>query len=228
MGKIEIHRPADALAEEDEVQHVDGADAKDGTRLEVVPDLMVILGDLPLVSPEARTPQMAGFNEDVRRMFLENYVRFDGAMVRSALACGVSYETVRIALRDDECFRDAFGVVQQQFRESIATEIHRRGVRGVQEPIIGGENKDEVVTYVRKYSDRLLEMHARRHIPAYRDRVQQKEDEETGRANPTGTVAGLDLSQLTARGRDLLRELIQEARRGQPVTIEGEVVPDAD
>lgn len=65
-----------------------------------------------------------------------------------------------------------FDIAKQEYRDVIAKEVYRRAVEGVQEPVIGGVFKDEVVIEVTKYSDRLLELEAKRVDPSYRERQQ--------------------------------------------------------
>lgn len=112
------------------------------------------------------------FDEDARTRFLLNYMT-SGKVYESARAAGVSEETVRhYAKHNIEGFGDLYDEAKGLFREKIESEIQRRAIEGVDEPIIGGKDRDEVVTYVKRYSDRLLELLAKRHIPEYRDKQQ--------------------------------------------------------
>lgn len=110
------------------------------------------------------------FDRDARDRFLRMYEE-TGLMYKSARASGVSEETIRLYIRDNiEGFRDEFEYSRGLYRDSLEEEIHRRAVLGVSEPIIGGKDRDKIVTTVQKYSDRLLELHAKRHISEYRDK----------------------------------------------------------
>ncbi|RKZ20174.1 hypothetical protein DRQ50_00010 [bacterium] len=53
------------------------------------------------------------------------------------------------------------------YRENIEEEIKRRAMDGVDTPVF---YKGELVATQKQYSDRLLELHAKRHIGAYRDK----------------------------------------------------------
>lgn len=97
-----------------------------------------------------------------------------GVKYLAAAAAGVSGETVRQHLRTDEVFAEAWEDAYGEYQARLVAEIHRRGVEGTLEPVIGrvGKDEDGVITYVRRYSDRLLEFEAKRHMPEYRDKQQ--------------------------------------------------------
>jgi len=112
------------------------------------------------------------FDQDARERFLRSYEK-TGLVFVSCQAAGVSEETVRAYTRDNiENFADMYAEAKGRYRDSLEAEIHRRAVLGVEEPIIGGKDRDEIVTYVQRYSDRLLEFHAKRHIAEYREKSQ--------------------------------------------------------
>lgn len=112
------------------------------------------------------------FDRDARDRFLRNYAA-TGLVFVSCQAAGVSEETVRAYTRDNlEGFADEYAEAKGLYRDSLEMEIHRRAILGVEEPIIGGKDRDEIVTYVQRYSDRLLEFHAKRHIAEYREKAQ--------------------------------------------------------
>lgn len=102
-----------------------------------------------------------------REIFLKHY-RKTGALWISADAAHVSGFTVRLHMKEDDEFRHRVEEALNQYRDSLEREIHRRGVEGVDEPVFHQGIK---VAMVRKYSDKLLEFHAKRHIAAYRDKV---------------------------------------------------------
>lgn len=113
------------------------------------------------------------FDEPTRDMFLRLYLSSGGRIHEVAAQVGVSAETVRLYHRENiEGFGDQFEEVRGIFRDSIEAEIHRRAMEGVPEPVIGGKDRDRVVTTVQRYSDRLLELLAKRHIKEYREKQQ--------------------------------------------------------
>lgn len=104
---------------------------------------------------------------DRRKVFLQ-HLRKTGLLWVSADLAGVSGYTVKLHMKDDEDFRTQVEEAMNLYRDSIESEIHRRGIEGVDEPVFHQGIK---VALVRKFSDRMLELHAKRHIAAYRDKV---------------------------------------------------------
>jgi len=68
----------------------------------------------------------------------------------------------------DPDFDRALNNALEEYRSLIEEEIHRRGITGYEEEVYQG---GVLVGTKRKFSDRLLEIHAKRHIAAYRDTV---------------------------------------------------------
>lgn len=93
-----------------------------------------------------------------------------GRFTHAARAVGVGNNTVRFHEKNNPDFNEKVIDAQQEYRDRIAAEVYRRAVEGWDEPIIGGKDKDKVVCLVRKYSDRLLEMEAKRVDPGYREK----------------------------------------------------------
>ncbi len=85
------------------------------------------------------------------------YYAATGRKAASAKAAGVSYSVVRHWEVTDDDFGELVVEAHQEWLESLEREAFRRGVEGVLEPIVAGKDP-EIVTYVRKYSDKLLEM----------------------------------------------------------------------
>lgn len=101
------------------------------------------------------------------------HIRKTGRKHEAAAVAGVSYDTLRMYVNKNMFqLADRVEEAMSDYREAIESEIHRRAIEGVAEPIIGGKDRDEIVTYVQRYSDRLLEFHAKRHIPEYRQTQQ--------------------------------------------------------
>ena len=67
-------------------------------------------------------------------------------------------------------FAEMMAEAQMEYRDKIAAEVYRRAVEGWDVPIVGGQFKDQVVAHERKFSDRLLEMEAKRVDPGYREK----------------------------------------------------------
>lgn len=101
-------------------------------------------------------------------MYLET-LRTTGRKYDSCAAAGMSYTWLK-KLRQDPEFVGWEEEAMEAYRDAICKEAHRRAVDGWDEPIIGGKDKDVVVTTVRRYSDRLLELLLKRHIPEFREK----------------------------------------------------------
>lgn len=72
--------------------------------------------------------------------------------------------------KNPEEFKTRMEEARQKYVGKLSEEIHRRAVEGYEEPVY---YKGEVVGSIRKYSDMLLALQARRHEPAYA--VERKE-----------------------------------------------------
>lgn len=103
------------------------------------------------------------FTEEGKARFLMYYAR-TGRKMASAKASGVTYGYLQHQIVNDPAFAELVAEAKQEYLESLEREAFRRGVEGVLHPIIGGKDP-EIVTYVRKYSDRLLEMMLRKADP---------------------------------------------------------------
>lgn len=121
--------------------------------------------------PEVFKPRGV-FDQAAKELFLQHYMK-TGRLYESASAANVCQETVRRHERENiDGFAEQFAIAKGIFREHIEGEIQRRAIEGVDEPIIGGRNRDEIIGTVRRYSDPLLMMLAKRHIPEYREKQQ--------------------------------------------------------
>lgn len=130
------------------------------------------------------------FDDEAKRLFLETYAQ-TGLVMYSAAVAGVHDSTVRRHKMDDEWFAEAYEVARKWHCESLEAEIKRRAVTGWEEPVYqkgervmepkfdpdtGQPMMDEkgdpimVPAVTRRFSDRLLEMSAKRHMPEYREK----------------------------------------------------------
>ncbi len=117
--------------------------------------------------------------DDIRKAkFLEHYA-LSGQLTNSAAKVGVSRYWIYCCRKKDKAFALAVEEAKLIYCDILEEEIHRRAVKGVKTPIIGGRNRDEVVVWVQKYSDSLLALKAKRHIPEYREKFIAA-DEGTG------------------------------------------------
>ena len=91
-----------------------------------------------------------------------------GVVYRAVCEKGVSYRQWHRLCKDFK----GLGELQQEalelYREKISMIVHNRATDGWKEPVF---YKGCLVGQIRKFSDRMLEMHAKRHVPEYRDRA---------------------------------------------------------
>lgn len=120
---------------------------------------------------------------------------------------------LRHLLSVDETLTDDIAAARGRDPEVIRDEIRRRAIEGVEEPVFGslGQNmgSGEIGTR-RVYSDRLLEMMAKAHLPEYQDSVRHEVTGPGGgplEVNSPDVAAALDrftsnISRLAARAAD--------------------------
>jgi hypothetical protein len=92
-----------------------------------------------------------------------------GLLKFASTACGVVYQQVRKEIRENAEFAEEVAEAQEEYNDTLEMEIHRRAVDGWNEPVYSQKLGVKIGT-IRKYSDKLLELKAKRHISAYRER----------------------------------------------------------
>ena len=122
-----------------------------------------------------------------------------------AVGCSVSglkrHTDANLSCFDPE-FTEAWGEAKERFNATLLNAAFSRAVNGWQEPIIGGEFRDEVVAHKPMFSDRLLELLLKRFDPNYRERLQIE-------SNKTVThIQRLDVSSMPPEARLLVRQLL--------------------
>lgn len=168
---------------------------------------------MPRIKPEQPpTPMRSGsykFDREMRDRFLKKYSE-TGRKYEATLAAGVCEDTVNRYIKNNfEGFGDEFQVARGLYCDKLEREIERRAVEGVTVPIIGGKDRDQIVCHVQEYSDRLLEFHAKRHIPEYRDR-QQIDMNVTGGVMVVEAVAKSEEDWVEAFAEETTPALLEE------------------
>ena len=127
--------------------------------------------DLPQDAPIPKTWVTGGtkFDLDAMGRFCQVYSG-SSLMTKAAKAAGVSVSTVRNYIKTNPMFQEMFEDAKMVYRDRIVETVVQRAVDGIEEPIIGGMARDQVVAYKRVYSDRLLELEAKRVEHGYRDK----------------------------------------------------------
>ncbi len=106
------------------------------------------------------------FTPAMRKHYLELFEKC-GLVTHCARAVGITSETVRKHREKDPEFNEACDRAYGVMQERIEREILRRGVEGVLEPVF---YQGMIVGHKLMYSDRMLELHAKRHMPEYREK----------------------------------------------------------
>lgn len=110
------------------------------------------------------------FTDDRKAKFLVMY-RASGLLYKSAAFAGVCGQTVKNHQASDAEFKEICDQVLQERLDELEGAAFSRAVHGVEEPIIGGKDRDEVVTTVRRYSDSLTTFLLRGKRAEFRDKV---------------------------------------------------------
>lgn len=97
------------------------------------------------------------------------YVSKTGNPVQSAKLAKCRWGSIQSLVRLVPEFADMFEVAKASFAEALHSEAVRRAVKGWDEPVIGGRNRDQVVAHVKRYDSRLMELLLKRHDPLFKD-----------------------------------------------------------
>lgn len=108
--------------------------------------------------------------EERARAFLVNY-RNTGRFHLSCELTGMTSDTVKKYMKRDPDFAaDVEEAKELWIDEFLVSAAVRRAVEGVDEPIIGGKERDQVVTHRRVYSDSLLNQLLKANRPEFREK----------------------------------------------------------
>lgn len=156
---------------------------------------------------------------DEQRAIFVATIAITGQPQKAADAAGVSITAAKDLYASDAEFANDVDSAKRRFNERLETEIYRRGVEGWEEPVFGLCDGDtQQVGTVRKYSDRMLELIAKRHMPAYRSDAkalanpnQHHPSDALGLGGPVGAAGqlSLDLASLSPESRAQLRAILE-------------------
>ena len=111
------------------------------------------------------------FDDGAKGVALDMFAK-TGRVTDAAMVAGVSTSTVRSHLERDPEFAQAWEIARQEYADYVTSLIEERAFKGVEEPIIGGKFRDQVVAHKRVFSDSLAMMHAKRYVEEYREKQQ--------------------------------------------------------
>lgn len=106
-------------------------------------------------------------NEYLQEKFLQAYAR-TGNIAASCKVAGCTPVTLAKYRDTHPEFKEKFDEAYDAFCAKLEAEGLRRAVQGIEEPVF---YQGQVVGERRYYSDRLLELYLKCHIPKYRDKI---------------------------------------------------------
>lgn len=109
------------------------------------------------------------FGSEEKMRFLEHYGKY-GRKADAARAAGVCTETVNQHIKNDPAFALAVIECKALRADRIEAQAWHVAVEGVDEPIVGGEFKDEVVAHKKVYATNILAMLMKQSNPEYREK----------------------------------------------------------
>lgn len=102
--------------------------------------------------------------------FLDNLAQ-TGLINESSAKAGLSHYTIRRLRKAEEEFEEMIAEAMDDYRELLVREADRRARIGVDEPVYS-QKLGVRIGVIRKYSDRLMELMLKRHIPEFRDKFE--------------------------------------------------------
>lgn len=109
------------------------------------------------------------FDDNAKRVYCEALAEH-GVKTAAAGAAGVCMTTVNKHAANDPEFQEAEQAALETYNGSMLLYFKNLVFKGVQRPIIGGKDRDEVVAYETIISPQLVAMEVKRVDPEYRDK----------------------------------------------------------
>ncbi len=144
------------------------------------------------------------FDTAARLAFLNAYGEC-GVLYRAAEAANVCMSTINYHRKKDSTLEEDMEVARQNFVGRLEQEANRRAVEGWDEPVF---YKGETQGYVRKFSDRLLELQLRSHSARHTTKVEATTTNTNRNVNTNMEVdADVDWDNLTDEQLEAVRVL---------------------
>ncbi len=109
------------------------------------------------------------FDDLNKLLFLEEMAK-TGKFMAACQTCGVSSSTVRQHLKNDNEFQEAYMDSRETYADKVRDVAQLLALEGIDEPIIGGRNRDEIVAYKKVYATNILAMEMKKVDSAYKDK----------------------------------------------------------
>lgn len=161
---------------------------------------------------------------EAQAMFCE-IVEKTGSLRAAGDALGItSLSKIKAYMTRDIEFCEAVEAACDRHRQFMYAHAVQRATVGIQKPIFGGENKDEIVGYETIVSDSLLAKLLARHFPEFRNNPPPPQVDQA-------TTAGTKLpnfKDMTREQREAYMLLIKEPPKVIDVEAVDETVPDEE
>lgn len=109
------------------------------------------------------------FDDKAKERFLKNYAEhFQRG--KAAEAAGVCLETVKQHEKNDPEFANAIEACRQAYADRVEAQMVKVAIEGIEEPIIGGKDRDEIVGHKKIIATNILAMMAKRANPEYKEK----------------------------------------------------------
>ncbi len=188
--------------------------------LDKISEEMAGRGFATLWTVKPKTPQstqvMLQFDDKSKQIYLRKLAT-TGRHAYSCACAGFCRSTVNTHKRRDPIFAAAIEEALEYFRDLLQGEMIRRGVEGFDEEVIGGRNRDKIFK-VKKYSDRMLELLGRIHIPQMNTQRLPSTAPQTVVDNSQNMVVNnsFDLETMPADELAVFKQLVEnQAKRKQ-------------
>jgi hypothetical protein len=136
-----------------------------------------------------------------------------GLVTISAKALDIHPHTIWERRQADPDFELCVQMALEDYTDKLRREVHRRGVEGWIERGIYDKDGNHLGD-VKKFSDRLLELHVKKHDPTYRENLKVEANVEATATHTHTAVPMGDLRKLDKAGRDALRTVLKQLGAG--------------
>lgn len=148
------------------------------------------------------------FDDDAKARFLAVFGRW-GRMGEAAAAAGVSTQTVRKAMEEDEDFAEAFMVQEEQYKEKLIGHHQDLIFNGIEKKRY--DRNGNLVEESREYPIRLIELELKKHDKGYREKQQMEITHKGGvLVAPAETKSVDDWEQRFTGAKDVTPKLTDE------------------
>lgn len=153
------------------------------------------------------------FTAELKERFLEEYGK-TALRAQSAALCGIALRTFEEHYTKDLEFRERVREAKRLYVENVyVAQARMFALEGVEEPIIGGQFRDEIVAYKKNLSTDMLKFLIRRDDATFRDGAERQDEDGTGQTQGESGLVGIVLPG-KAMSNDDWKQRYQNAARG--------------